>query len=217
MISLHLLNTIFVSALIAANVMASKIVDLGFWHLVVPAAIPAYAITYLMTDLVGELYGKAEANRTVKLGVYCQLFVLGCFAIGQLLPAAAFAREASDAYRLLLGGSIRIIVASLVGYLVSQWIDVNLFHWLGRVTKGKHKWLRNNCTIVSQLADTVIFIGIAFWGKVPSLAHMLAGQMLIKVGIALIDTPVFYLLTRGKVNHEFTEPWPGPSVEGHIE
>lgn len=189
-----LLNGIFVATLIVANIVSAKVVS--FWGLVIPAAIVAYPLTFLMTDVIGEIWGKAEANRTVKLGLICQLLSLVLIGLSILLPVAPFADNQAE-FQSIMGQSFRVVGASLVAYMVAQFNDVFIFHKLKEKTQGKHKWLRNNLsTMTSQLIDTAIFITIAFIGTVPNIWVMIASQYLIKFIYAVIDTPFFYLLTR---------------------
>ena len=101
-----------------------------------------------------------------------------------------------SAYEALLGPNRRIVLASLLAYLCSQKHDVWAFHFWKALTGGRHKWLRNNLsTMTSQLIDTVIFVGIAFWGVVPNLGEMILAQYVLKLLIALVDTPLFYVFT----------------------
>ena len=161
--NLMLLNCLFVVSLIIANVVASKIVS--FWGLVVPAAIVAYPVTFLITDVIGEIWGKDEANRTVKIGFICQIFSLILIALAIMLPVAPFADNQLE-FKSILGQSFRCVTASLVAYLCSQSWDVFVFHKLKEKTKNKCKWLRNNLsTMTSQIIDTAIFITIAFFGS----------------------------------------------------
>lgn len=198
--NLNILNGIFITSLLIANVVASKIVVLGVF--VLPAAIVAYPLTFLMTDVIGEVWGKNEANRTVKLGVICQLISLILIGIAVKLPVASFA-DNQEAFNLILGQSARVVVASLVAYICSQSWDVWIFHKIRDyfVSKGsctkKVKWIWNNAsTMTSQIIDTAIFITIAFWGKVPDIWIMILSQYIIKFVYAALDTPFFYLLTR---------------------
>ena len=189
-----LLNGIFIATLIVANIVSAKIVS--FWGLVIPAAIVAYPLTFLMTDVIGELWGKEEANRTVKLGLICQLLSLVLIGVAILLPVAPFADNQAE-FQSIMGQSFRVVGASLVAYMVAQFNDVFIFHKLKEKTQGKHKWLRNNLsTMTSQLIDTAIFITIAFIGTVPNILVMILSQYLIKFIYAVLDTPFFYLLTR---------------------
>lgn len=192
--NLILLNCIFVVSLIVANIAAAKVVS--FWGLVIPAAIVAYPITFLMTDVIGEIWGREEANRTVRIGFVCQLISLILIGLSILLPVAPFA-DNQEMYESIMGQSFRVVFASMVAYLCSQSWDVFIFHKLKSKTGTKHKWLRNNLsTMTSQIIDTAIFITIAFVGTVPNIFTMILSQYLIKFVYAALDTPFFYLLTR---------------------
>lgn len=194
--NLVLLNCIFVVGLIISNIVAAKVVTFGW--MVAPAAIVIYPLTFLITDVIGELWGRDEANRTVRTGLLCQVISLVLIAAAIALPVAPFA-DNQAAFAGILGNTFRMVFASLVAYLTSQTWDVFVFHLLKNKTDGKHKWLRNNAsTMSSQIIDTLIFITIAFWGTVPNIWVMVLSQYVIKFCIALIDTPFFYLLTRKK-------------------
>jgi uncharacterized integral membrane protein (TIGR00697 family) len=194
--NLTLLKCIFVTTLIVANIAAAKVVT--FWGLVVPAAIVAYPLTFLMTDVIGEIWGKEEANRTVKLGFVCQLISLILIGLAIVLPVADFANNQAE-FKSILGQSFRVAFASIVAYLVAQFNDVYIFHKLKNKHNGKHKWIRNNVsTMTSQLLDTAIFITIAFIGTVPNIFVMIISQYAVKLVYAILDTPFFYLLTRKK-------------------
>lgn len=192
--NLIILNCIFVTSLIIANIISSKIVS--FWGLVIPAAIVAYPLTFLMTDIIGEIWGKEEANRTVRIGFICQIISLVLIMLSILLPVASFA-DNQEYFKSIMGQSFRVCTASLIAYIVSQTNDVIIFHKLKEKTNGKHKWLRNNLsTMTSQMIDTIIFITIAFIGTVPNIFVMILSQYLIKFVYALLDTPFFYFFTR---------------------
>lgn len=193
---LMLWNLMFVTSLIVANVISSKLVIIG-GHFVVPAAVVSYAFTFLCTDIIGEIYGKEEANKTVKRGLFFQIvattLILGAIA----LPTAPFMKDFQITFKAVLGSSARMTIASLVAYLISQANDVFIFHKLKEINKGKHKWIRNNIsTICSQFIDTSIFITIAFYGQVPNLFVVIYSQFLVKVVLALLDTPFFYFFTK---------------------
>ena len=143
-----------------------------------------------------------EANKTVKLGLICQLISLTLIALAILLPVAPFADNQHE-FKAIMGQSFRVVGASLVAYLLAQFNDVFIFHKLKEKTGGKHKWLRNNLsTMASQLIDTAIFITIAFIGVVPNIWVMIASQYLIKLIYAVLDTPFFYLLTKERKNKQ---------------
>ncbi len=200
---LSVLQSLFVSGLVISNIIAAKVIVI--WKLVVPAAIIVYPFTFLATDIIGELYGKKEADRTVWYGLLASVFAMMIVYAGMLLPAAPFMQKQQAAYELLLGPNRRIVLASLLAYICSQNHDVWAFHFWKRLTKGRYKWLRNNLsTMTSQLIDSVIFIGLAFWGVVPHLGKMILGQYVLKLLIALLDTPLFYALTKERRHHGHT-------------
>lgn len=193
--NLIIINAVFVMSLLVANIVGGKVVNII--GLTVPAAVVSYAITFLCTDIINELWGKKEANKTVKLGLVIQLFSLALILIAIALPPAKFAEDYNSMFKVVLGQNARMVVASLIAYLVSQANDVFLFNYLKKFTKGKHKWIRNNAsTLTSQIIDTAIFITIAFYGQVPNLLWMIISQYIIKSILALLDTPFFYYFTR---------------------
>ena len=197
--NLMTLKGIFVMSLITANVCSSKIVDI--FGLTVPAAVVAYPLTFLMTDVIGELYGREEADSTVRLGFLCQLLSSALIFMALRLPEASFS-DNQAAFAATLGNTFRIFAASMTAYIISQSVDVRIFHHLREKWTETHedesagRWIRNNVsTMTSQLIDTVIFIVIAFYGVVPNLLTMILSQYVIKLAYALLDTPFFYLLT----------------------
>lgn len=198
--NLILLNCVFVVSLIVANIVSSKIVMLGW--ITVPAAIVAYPLTFLMTDVIGEIWGKEEANRTVRVGFVCQIISLIMIALSIVLPVAPFANNQSE-FTSIMGSSFRVVFASMIAYLCSQSWDVFFFHKVRNWYIAKHgttkggKWIWNNgSTMTSQIIDTAIFITIAFYGTVPNIFVMILSQYLIKFIYAALDTPFFYFLTR---------------------
>ena len=192
--NLLILNGLFITSLLIANVLSAKIVS--FWGMVIPAAIVAYPLTFLMTDLIGEIWGKEQANKAVRLGFICQLASLIMIGLAILLPVAPFADNQAQ-FKSIMGQSFRVVAASLVAYYCSQSWDVWIFHKI-RSMSTRHKWIRNNVsTMTSQMIDTAIFITIAFIGIVPNIWTMIISQYVIKVVYAALDTIPFYLLTKG--------------------
>lgn len=203
------LNCLFVTAIVTSNLIASKVVNTGFYFNNEPITIPSVAINFcfafLCTDVIGEIYGRKEANKTVKYGFICQLVMLLCLTISILLPA--YDKEFGELYAKVLGQSKWFVIGSLVAYLCSQSWDVFIFHYIRKKFNAnqKYKWVWNNIsTLTSQIIDTTIFITISFgiglnWlseGKITLLANMIIGQYLLKAIIAILDTPIFYLLTK---------------------
>ncbi|HLS09228.1 queuosine precursor transporter [Lentibacillus sp.] len=190
------LNALFVGLLLLANVIGVKLFSIG--EIVLPGTLVVYVVTYIITDVIGEVYGKEAARKTVQAGFLTQVIALVfIFIVIELPPAPDFGMQSE--FAAILGGSFRVMVASLMSYAVSQNLDVSIFHRL-RARHGESKlWLRNNLsTMTSQLADTAIFITVAFWGTVPFgvLLGMLVSQYVVKLMIALIDTPIVYLLVK---------------------
>lgn len=184
----------FGTLLITANVVAVKPVALGDW--VVPAGTIAYPFTFLITDSISELYGRKVATRIVWCGFGLSAAMVALIYVAQVLPAADF-WEGQSAFETTLGSVPRIVLGSMIAYLISQHSDVHLFHRLRRATHGRHLWLRNNgSTMMSQAIDTTLFISIAFAGTVPAsvLWNMMATQYVIKLAIAFVDTALVYML-----------------------
>jgi queuosine precursor transporter len=183
------LAAIFVAAMITANVVSGKIIMLG--GLVAPAGVLAYSITFAVTDVVCEIWGKERTQTIVRAGFAVQVLVWLLIALAVQVPGAPFWRNQA-AYAVVLGATNRIIAASLIAYAVSQTFDVWLFNRIKLATNGRFLWLRNNVgTIVSQTLDTGLFITIAFYGTT-DLLPLIGGQLVVKWIIALLDTPFVY-------------------------
>jgi len=187
------LLSIFISSIITANLIAGvKLVNLfGF---IVPAGFLAYAITFPITDIIDEIYGKKLASYFVWAGFIANITSLVLIWIGYVMPPLQTSMQ--TLYSKAFVPMTRIVLASMIAYLISQNHDVWAFMFWRKKTNGKWLWLRNNAsTMVSQLIDTVIFITIAFCGVVPLnvLITMIGAQYLWKVIVALCDTPFVYL------------------------
>ena len=210
------LSGIFLTALILGNVIGTtKFVNI--FGLMVPAGVLAYPFTFLATDLICELYGKKKAQSLVWIGFYMNFFMLGIMTLGHLLPDASGISGAAstfeEVYRFMIGN----VIASMIAYLVAQSVDVHLFHFWKRLTKGRHLWLRNNAsTTVSQLVDTVSILSILYWAdnlgpqvnSISRLLHLIFASYLFKFFFALFDTPFFYFgvwLLKEKVHDDPAE------------
>lgn len=193
--NLTLLTAIFCLGLLTSNLFGGKLISiLGF---TVAGAIITYPLTFLTTDIIGEIWGKKEANDCVKVGVIIQIGFLALGYLSLKIPTLAATAELQNSLTAVLNQGSRMTIASLGAFTVSQTMDVISFHWLKRKTNGKYKWLRNNAsTMSSQLIDTMIFITIAFYGVVDSIVTMVFAQYLIKLILAALDTPFFYFFTR---------------------
>ena len=203
------LNMIFAVSLVISNVVTAKLFATGASIFGIPVTLPGaalcYAITFLMTDVIGEIYGKKEANRTVRWGFIAQTLASLLILATQYLPAAD--ETVQEAYNTLLGQNWIFVIGSLVAYFASQSWDVWIFHRIrNKFEADRHKrWIWNNAsTMTSQIIDTVLFIGISFglgfgWffkkEMHASLFAMMIGQYVLKFILALLDTPFFYIMT----------------------
>lgn len=185
---------IMASLVVIANIIAAKIVVFG--PFVVPAAVIVYASTFLLTDIICEKWGKQQAIKAVWAGFYANLVLVIAIFIAINWKAAPFAEDFSHMFSSVLGLTPRIVLASMIAYLVSQHHDVFAFLKWKEKTKGKHLWLRNLAsTSVSQAIDTAIFIPIAFYGAM-DIAPLIIGQYVVKLIIAAMDTPFIYGVLR---------------------
>ena len=201
------LCAIFISSLVTCNLIANKFVtvDLGFKVFIVSAGILPYPLTFLVTDLISELYGQKKANIVVFSGFVASMFVLLFLWLGGQFNAIPDSIVNDDTYNNVFQNAWRIIAASMIAYLFAQFIDVRIFHFWKRLTNGKHLWLRNNgSTIASQLVDTTLVVMILFvgvWEPSKIVAAIIDGW-LFKMLMAAIDTPIIYgiiHLLKGKV------------------
>ena len=181
------------SLVVVSNIIAAKIVEVG--PFTVPAGVLVFAATFLVTDVLAEKWGREQARRAVWAGFYANLVMVVAVVIAVRWQPAPFAAEFADSFDEVLGLAPRLVLASLVAYLLSQHHDVFAFEWWRRRTQGRLLALRNIAsTAVSQSIDTVIFITIAFAGvEGYDLISLMIGQYVVKLAIAALDTPFVYL------------------------
>jgi len=202
------LTILFGVSIAVANILAAKLA----WFVLpviggvaVPAGFVGIGIAFLCSDLLVEYYGKEHAHKTITATIFALIVAYGLVWVSVAMPVAPF-YQGQSAYASVLSSSAAITLASIITLGLSQNVDVELFSRLKDRTNGKHKWLRNiGSTTLSQLVDTVVFIGLAFWlipmlqgGQAQALGALFSiiiGQYILKLVVALIDTPVFYLVT----------------------
>ncbi len=192
---------IFLTSLTVGNVIGvTKFVDLVWFT--VPVGLLAYPVTFLATDLICELYGRRRAQLVVWVGFSMNFFMLLLMWVGHALPNAAGVSGAASTFDSVFEFMRPNVIASMVAYLISQTVDVRLFHFWKRVTNGKHLWLRNNgSTILSQIIDTVTILTILYLSSglgaeinsVGALIALMFDSYKFKFLFALLDTPLFYL------------------------
>ena len=190
------LFALFVACMVMVNTLGTKITTIAGVR--VSVGIFFVPVLFLVTDIVGEVFGRKEASRFVNMAtiMLVLLFVMMAVCIA-VKPNEQWGMQ--EQYAQVFGSSIRMTIASLVSFVVAQQLDVFMFAFWGRITKGKHLWIRNNLsTIVSQLIDTTIFEFIAFWHlndkfTTGYIFSLILPYWLFKVVFALLDTPLCYL------------------------
>lgn len=185
---------IFAAVITFVNLVSAKIVTV--FGLTFSVGAFFYAITFLCTDIISECWGKEQAKKVVWVGFLANILIVVFIGIAVFAPPADFWSKNQEAFASLLGLVPRIVLGSMVAYVVSQLHDVWAFHFWRKVTLNKHFWLRNNLsTMTSQLIDSVIFVSISFYGTMPNsiLFSVIVGQYIVKLVIAAVDTPFAYL------------------------
>ncbi|AET64708.1 queuosine precursor transporter [Methanothrix harundinacea] len=186
---------VFASLTVLANLLAVKTISFG--PFIAPAAVLVYASTFLLTDILSELFGKEKARLAVWAGLAANVVMLVSVLIALRWSASPLMDPGlASSFDAVYGFAPRVVAASMVAYLVSQHHDVWAYHFWKEKTGGKRLWLRNNAsTAASQAIDTLIFITLAFYGILPNsvLIQMMVGQYAIKLLIAALDTPFIYL------------------------
>lgn len=177
----------------------------------VPAGVIAYPFTFLATDLISELFGRKRAQMLVWIGFGMNVFMLLLMSINHWLPNSVGVSAGLDlfegVYQFMVGNTI----ASMIAYLIAQSVDVRLYHFWKRLTKGKHLWLRNNAsTTVSQLVDSTAIITILYIAgnlddaidDAGAVIILILNSYLFKFFFALFDTPFMYLGVRLLKNYD---------------
>lgn len=187
---------LFVTCLITANITAVKLVNLyGF---VLPAAILIFPISYIIGDVLTEVYGYGQARRVIWLGFFCNFITVLAIWVGQVLPAASF-WEAQEAYERILGYTPRLLFASFLAYLVGEFANSFVLAKMKIATRGRWLWLRTiGSTLVGQGLDSLVFITLAFVGTIPFAALILTiiTQWLAKSVYEAAVTPLTYIVVK---------------------
>ena len=220
-----ILAAVFLGAMTLLNVVGiTRFIQLG--PLALAVGVLPYPLTFLCTDLVSELYGRARANFLVTVGLGLNLLILAVLTLGNLAPsvppetmppwqiiqlAEPVALPNGDMvsgqiglFQLIYATTSGAVFASMLAYITAQYCDVQLYHFWKRLTRGKHLWLRNNfSTLLSQMVDSIMVVTVTF-GAVYWRGEMAFNTLLVLVGSnyafkalsALADTVPLYLLVR---------------------
>jgi uncharacterized integral membrane protein (TIGR00697 family) len=156
-----------------------------------------YPITFLITDLISEIYGKKKANEVVFGGIIASFFAMGIIYISNVVPATSWSPVSDEIFSTVFGSTSIAVISSMLAYLFAQFVDIQIYHFWKRVTKGKHLWLRNNfSTFLSQFIDTAtVLILLCSFGEIQwrLFSGLLMAGFLFKVIIAALDTPILYI------------------------
>ena len=195
-----ILGALFVASLVASNLIFQKFFYWDFFGLYtfeISVGILPYPITFLITDIISEVYGKRKANQIVTIGIFASLFSMLIVFVSGIVPATDWSPVSDTLFNKVFGATAIAVLASMLAYLFAQYIDIQLFHFWKRLTKGKHLWLRNNfSTFLSQFVDTfTVLILLCSFGKIEwkLFSSLLLSGFLFKVLIAALDTPLLYL------------------------
>jgi hypothetical protein len=189
------LAAFFVTALVVSNIIAVKLVQIS--GRVFPAGLVIFPLSYLLGDVLTEVYGFRAARAVIWLGFGCNLLALAAIQIAIALPAAPF-YEQEQAYEDVLGTTWRIFVASLTAYVIGELANAYVLARMKSATRGRFLWSRTiGSTIVGEGLDSAIFVSIAFAGTGAGLTNPILTTWAIKVGYETIATP----LTYGIVNY----------------
>ena len=197
-----LVTALFVTLLITSNIVAVKIVEV--YGRILPAAIILFPITYILGDVLTEVYGFQLARRVIWIGFACTAIAVLCFWLCGLLPSAPFWTD-QPSYESIFGYAPRLLLASFSGYLFGEFSNSMIMSKLKLVTNGRWLWMRTiSSTLVGQGIDSAIFIAVAFLGTIPgdALLELMLTQWLFKVLYETSATPITYGIVSYLKHHE---------------
>lgn len=214
----------FICAMTLLNLIGiTRFISIGPMALAV--GVLPYPLTFLCTDLISELYGRKRANFVVTLGLCLNFFILAVLYLGAampsvppeaippwqqialaepvFLPTGGSVEGVVELYSLLLACTSGAVFASMMAYMAAQYCDVQIFHYLKKLTSGRHLWLRNNCsTLISQMVDSIAVVTVTFGAAfiagdmaLKTILVLIGSNYLFKMVVALVDTVPFYILT----------------------
>ena len=198
------LAALFITSLVVSNLIFQKFF---YWYPIdseifdvklfeVSVGLLPYPITFLITDILSEIYGKKKANHVVIAGIFASFFSLGIIYVSMAAPSTSWSAVNDTTFIEVFGSAPLAVLASMMAYLFAQFIDIRVYHFWKNLTKGKHLWLRNNfSTFSSQIIDTLTVLillcsfDIIAWDK---FLGLLISGVVFKIMIAALDTPILY-------------------------
>ena len=192
----------FVTSLLVANIIAVKLIEIGSW--IMPAGVIIFPVSYILGDVLTEVYGYRRARQVIWLGFVCNLLAVLAIALAQVLPAAGF-WDGQAAFERILGYAPRLLLASFLAYLVGEFVNSYVLARMKILTQGRWLWTRTiGSTLVGQLLDSGVFITVAFAGVLPQEALLTAIgiQWLVKCAYEVAATPLTYWVVGALKRHE---------------
>ncbi|MGB0455786.1 MAG: queuosine precursor transporter [Flavobacteriaceae bacterium] len=200
-----ILGLLFITSLVVSNLIFKKFFYyypfdfsiFGVKLFEISVGILPYPITFLITDLISEIYGKKKANEVVVGGIFASFFAMGIIYVANAAPATDWSPVSDNLFSTVFGSTAIAVLASMLAYLFAQFVDIQIYHFWKKLTQGKHLWLRNNCsTFLSQFIDTAtVLLLLCSFGEIDwdLFGGLLLAGFLFKVIIAALDTPFLYL------------------------
>ena len=200
------LGALFITSLVVSNLIFQKFF---YWHpfgdinifgaslFEISVGILPYPVTFLITDLISEIFGKKKANQIVVAGIFASFFSLLIVYTANAVPATAWSPVQDGLFTSVFGNTIVAVFASMMAYLLAQFVDIQLYHFWKNLTKGKYLWIRNNfSTFSSQFIDTfTVVLLLCSFGEIPwdKFTGLVISGFIFKIIIAFLDTPFLYL------------------------
>ena len=204
-----ILAALFIASLVTSNLIFQKFF---YWHPLdlevfgsklfeVSVGLLPYPVTFLITDILSEIYGRKKANLVVIAGIFSSFFSLAIIYVSKEAPATSWSPVNDTTFTKVFGATPLAVLASMMAYLTAQFIDIHIYHFWKKLTHGNHLWLRNNfSTFSSQIVDTLTVLlllcsfGIISWDN---FLGLLISGVLFKILIAALDTPILYVIIYG--------------------
>ena len=199
------LGALFITSLVVSNLIFQKffywqpfgeVTVFGAPIFEISVGILPYPITFLITDLISEIFGKKKANQVVVAGIFASFFSLLIVYTSSAVPSTNWSPVSDGMFKDVFGNTIVAVFASMMAYLLAQFVDIQIYHFWKNLTKGRYLWLRNNfSTFSSQFIDTfTVVLLLCSFGEIAweRFAGLVIAGFLFKVMIAMLDTPLLY-------------------------
>ncbi|MFC4095067.1 queuosine precursor transporter [Euzebyella saccharophila] len=200
------LGALFITSLVVSNLIFQKffywnpfgeVEIFGVSLFEISVGILPYPITFLITDLISEIFGRKKANQIVTAGIFASFFSMAIILVAEVAPAIESSPINDEIFTQVFALSPIAVFASMIAYLLAQYVDIAIYHFWKKLTKGKYLWLRNNfSTFLSQFIDTFTVVGLLCVFKIlpwDLFFGLVVSGFIFKIFIAFVDTPFLYL------------------------